>query len=98
MEMINEQACETAFEGSSEFVISESFKTKEKYPDEFYESYIEGFTPNTKRRLFYRFVKRAFDIFASLTLLLIASPVFLILAIAIACDSKGGIKIGRAHV
>ena len=91
MEMINEQACETVLESSSDFVFSEAFNTREKYSDEFYESYIENFTPNKKRRLGYRFVKRAFDIFASLTLLLIASPVFLILAIAIACDSKGGI-------
>lgn len=37
----------------------------------------------------YRFLKRAFDIFASLIAVVLLSPVFLIIAIAIRIDSKG---------
>ena len=60
-----------------------------QYPDAFYEEFIENFHPNTKRRLLYRFLKRFFDIILSAFLLVLLSPVMLILAIAIKCDSKG---------
>lgn len=69
------------FEGDFDYV--------KEFPDECYEDYIANFKPNTKKRYFYRFVKRAFDIFASGIMLLLLSPVFLILAIAIKLDSKG---------
>ena len=69
------------FEGNFDYV--------KEFPDECYEDYIASFKPNAKKRYFYRFVKRAFDIFASGTMLLLLSPVFLILAIAIKLDSKG---------
>ena len=62
---------------------------KVKYPDEYYESFMASFQPNTKKRLFYRFVKRSFDIIVALLMLILASPVMLIIAIAIKCDSKG---------
>lgn len=55
----------------------------------YYDEYIKNFVPRKKRRLFFRFVKRSFDIFASLVALLLLSPVMLICAIAIKCDSKG---------
>ena len=67
----------------------EKFDHKSKYSDEYYEEYIASFEQNTKKRYFYRFVKRSFDIFASLTMLLLLLPVFVIVAIAIKCDSKG---------
>ena len=44
------------------------------------------------------FFKRAFDIFASLLLLIILSPLFLILAIAIKIDSKGPVFYRQERV
>ena len=60
-----------------------------KHSDTYYEQYVESFVPSEKKRLFYRFVKRGFDIVASFLMLLISSPVLLAIAIAIKCDSKG---------
>lgn len=65
------------------------FDSKVKYPDEFYESYIKSFEKNTKKRFFYLFVKRSIDLLFSFLGLLILSPIMLIIAIAIKCDSKG---------
>lgn len=67
----------------------ENFDYRVKYSDEFYESFIRDFVPNTKKRLIYRFFKRFFDILISLIGLIIASPFMLVIAIAVKCDSKG---------
>lgn len=82
------------FEGDFDYV--------KEFPDECYADYMAHFEPNTKKRYFYRFVKRAFDIVASGLMLLVLSPIFLILAIAIKCDSKGPIifkqkRIGKGN-
>lgn len=75
-----------------DYTIQESFDCKVEYPDAFYEHYIENFVPNKKKRLFYRFVKRSFDFIVSLLSLIILSPIFLVIAIAIKCDDpKGGV-------
>lgn len=42
-----------------------------------------------KKKRFSLFLKRAFDIFVSLILITILSPIYLFIAIAIKCDSKG---------
>ena len=68
---------------------SEQLDYTKEYSDEFYEEYIERFQKSKKKKLFYRFVKRSFDIFASLLGLILLSPLFLIIAILIKCDSKG---------
>ena len=73
---------------------------KKAYSDEFYAQYIKNFKQNTKKRYSYRFFKRFFDIITSLLMLIVLSPVFLITAIAIKCDSKGGVifkqkRLGR---
>ena len=60
-----------------------------EYSDAFYEEFIENFQPNTKRRLFYRFVKRSLDIIIAASLLLFLLPIMIVIAIAIKCDSKG---------
>ena len=60
-----------------------------EYPDSFYEKFISDFQPNQKKRFFYRFIKRFFDIVVSAILLVALLPIMLILAIAIKCDSKG---------
>ena len=60
-----------------------------EHSDAYYEEYIAQFEPNTDRRLFYRFVKRSFDIAASFMMLLVLWPLFLAVAIAIKLDSNG---------
>ena len=92
----------TDAEDKTKKVFEGSFDYEKKFPKECYEDYITSFEPNTKKRYFYRFMKRAFDIFASALMLILLSPVFLILAIAIKCDSKGPIifrqkRIGKGN-
>ncbi len=70
-------------------ITEENFDHTVKYPDEYYDEFIRNFVPNKKRRLLYRFVKRSFDILVSLIGLILTSPIMLIIAIAVKCDSKG---------
>lgn len=67
----------------------DTFDHTVEHTDDYYEQYIASFIPNTKRRLFYRFVKRSFDIIVSFFLLVLLAPIMLVIAIAIKCDSKG---------
>lgn len=71
------------------YVKGETFDHTVIHTDTYYEEYMEAFEPNPKKRYFFRFVKRTFDIVASFLMLLVLSPVFLILAIAVKLDSKG---------
>lgn len=71
--------------------LQEKFDSTKKYPDEYYEQYIENFQPNTKKRYFYRFVKRSFDLVMSFLALICLSWLMLIIAVAIKFDSKGPI-------
>ena len=71
-----------------------------EHSDAYYEEYIAQFEPNKKSRWFYRFVKRSFDLIVSFLMLVILSPVLLIVAIAVKCDSKGPVlfkqkRLGR---
>lgn len=81
-----------------QFVIGEPFDYTKKHSNAYYEQYIANFVPNKKRRLFYRFVKRCFDIFVSLLALIILSPLMLIIAVAVKCDSKGGVFFKQKRV
>lgn len=74
-----------------QYVPGEPFDYSIEHSDTYYEQYIENFVPNCKKRLFYRFVKRSFDIVASFFALIIFLPIMLIIAIAIKCDSKGSV-------
>ena len=69
-----------------------------KYSKEFYEEYIETFQVSKKKKYFYRFVKRAFDIISSLLALILLSPIMLIIAIAIKIDSKGPVIFKQKRV
>lgn len=69
-----------------------------KYSNEFYEEYIENFEKNTKRRWFYKFLKRFFDLITSFLAIIILSPIFLITAIAIKVDSKGPVLFKQKRV
>lgn len=62
-----------------------------KHSDAYYEQYIQAFVPNQSKRICYRIAKRGFDIIASLLMLILFAPIMLIIAIAIKCDSKGGV-------
>ena len=74
------------------------FDCSVQYCDEFYEQYIENFQQNKKSRLFFRFVKRSFDFFVALTVLLIALPFMLLIAIAIKLDSRGPVIFKQQRV
>ncbi len=73
-------------------------KYSEAYSDEFYQEFINNFQKNTKKRLFYKFIKRAFDIFASLFALIVLSPLLLGIAIAIKIDSKGPVLFKQSRI
>lgn len=61
----------------------------EKLPCEMQTEEVRKYYDVLKKKKFALFCKRAFDVFVSLVLLVILSPMFLILAIAIKLDSKG---------
>ena len=74
-----------------QYVAGEPFDHTIKHSSTYYEQYIENFVPNERKRLFYRFAKRSFDIVFSFLMLILLSPIMLIIAIAIKCDSKGSV-------
>ena len=62
----------------------------DKLPDFMKCDEVKPYYDLLKRKWFYRFVKRTFDIFASFFLLIILFLPSLIIGIVICCDSKGG--------
>ncbi len=68
---------------------SVGFDHKIKYSDEYYAQYIASFCPNPSKRSLFRFGKRLFDVILALFLTVFLAPAFLLIAIAIKCDSKG---------
>ena len=64
-------------------------KKWEKLPEEMQTDEVRKYYDILKKKKASLFFKRVFDIFFSLILLILLSPVFLILAIAIKIDSKG---------
>lgn len=82
-EEMNVEAVQSVFDKSFDYTI--------QYSDEYYENFILNFEQTTKKRLFYRLVKRAFDIVASFLGLIVVSPIMLGVAIAIKIDSKGSV-------
>ena len=69
-----------------------------RYGDEFYEQYVRDFRQNENSRWFYRFIKRSFDVFASLLGIILLLPLMLFLAIAIKLDSRGPILFKQRRV
>lgn len=90
MSVVREEVLDEANIAEEQYVAGIPFDHTVKHSDLYYEQYIQNFVPNAKKRLFYRFVKRSFDIVVSLLALIILFPVMLVIAIAIRCDSKGG--------
>lgn len=74
------------------------FDVTQKYSDEYYDEYIAAFEPNRKKRYFYFFFKRLFDIVFSLLAIILLSPLFALIAIAIKCDSKGPVLFRQERV
>lgn len=103
MDMLTE---ETVGLGTNEAEISDSavpdfngkYDYTREYEDRYYEEYIASFQPNTKKRLLFRFVKRTFDIVMSALMLLAFSPLFLIVSIAIKCNSKGPVIFKQKRI
>lgn len=87
-----DKTCQPNFDGEFDYKIN--------YSDEYYDEYIKNFETNKKNRLFYRFLKRSFDIFMSLILMVILAIPMLVIAVIIRCDSEGNVifkgeRIGR---
>lgn len=70
----------------------------EKLPDELKTEEVRGYYDVLRKKRISLFFKRAFDIFASLILLVVLSPVFLVLAIAIKIDSRGPVFYRQVRV
>ncbi len=70
----------------------------EKLPPEMQIPEVRKYYDVLKKKKFSLFLKRLFDITVSFILLILASPVFLILAIAIKIDSKGPVFYRQTRV
>lgn len=77
---------------------NKSFEPDKVYSDEFYESFASEFVQNKKKRYFYRFVKRAFDITMSFFALLLLALPMIIISIWIKCDSKGPVFFKQKRI
>ena len=73
-------------------------KKWESLPDEMRIEEIRPYYDTLKKKSVSLFFKRAFDIAVSLVMLLILSPVFLVLAVAIKLDSKGPVFYRQTRV
>ena len=82
----------------AKFIENGEFDIKTEYDDEFYENFISGFKKNPKKRLVYKIAKRLFDILVSSIMLILLSPAFLIVAIAIKLDSKGPVIFKQKRI
>ena len=76
-------------QGQEQYAPGQPFDHAVEHTDAYYEQYIAQFSPNTKRRLGYRFIKRAFDIAISLLLMILLMPAMVLIAAAIRLDSPG---------
>ena len=70
----------------------------EKLPLEMQTEEVRRYYDILKKRKISLFFKRAFDVFASLIMLIVFSPIFLILAIAIKLDSRGPVFYRQERV
>lgn len=73
-------------------------KKWEQLPIEMKTETVRKYYDILQKKRFSLFVKRTFDIFISLLLIIIFSPVFLILTIAIKCDSRGPVFYRQERV
>lgn len=78
------------YDPTVELIKNNDFDPIIKYDDEVYESYIKDFEQNPKKKVFFRFVKRLFDISLSGASLIFLAPFFLLFAIIIKIDDPRG--------
>lgn len=70
----------------------------EKLPDELKTEEVRPYWEKLRKRNWNLFWKRAFDVVVSLLMLIVLSPMFLILTIAIKVDSKGPVFYRQARI
>lgn len=75
--------------GAEDAIDEDAFDFRRQYSDEAYRNFFERFETNSRKRYAYRFVKRSFDIVISFTALILLSPLFVVVAVAVKVDSKG---------
>lgn len=75
-----------------------SVKRWEALPEQMKNEAVRPYYEALKRKAFSRFLKRTFDIFASLFLIILLSPVMLVIALWIKCDSKGPVLYKSTRV
>lgn len=73
-------------------------KKWEKLPEDMRSDAVYGYYKRLRKKNFSLFFKRIFDFFTALLMLIILSPVFLILAIAIKIDSRGPVFFRQRRV
>ena len=73
-------------------------KDWEKLPEYMRTEEVRPYYDYLKSKRVSLFIKRLFDILMSLILLILLSPLFLILALAIALDSKGGVFFRQTRI
>ena len=69
-----------------------------QYSDDYYENYISNFVQRKSKKRFFRFAKRFGDVFISAFAMLFLSPLFLAIAVAVKCDSKGPVVFKQNRV
>ena len=70
----------------------------EKLPEQMQNEQVRQYYDALRKKSFSLFCKRVFDIFVSAFMLLLLSPIFIILAIAIKIDSKGPVFYRQVRV
>lgn len=70
----------------------------EKLPPEMQTEEVKKYYDILRKKNFSLFWKRVFDIFVSVLMLVVLSPLFLVLAIAIKIDSKGPVFYRQERV
>lgn len=73
-------------------------KRWETLPEQIRNEAVRPYYDALKKKWFSRFVKRTFDLFASLSLIILLSPIMAVIAVWIKCDSKGPVLYKSTRV
>ena len=73
-------------------------KRWEALPEHIRNEAVRPYYDALKKKWFSRFVKRTFDLFASLLLIVLLSPIMAVIAVWIKCDSKGPVLYKSTRV
>lgn len=89
-EVENDTQLELIYNPDVELIKNKNFVHTYEYSDETYEKYKLDFKQTTKKKWFFKLIKRLFDFAVSFFALFVLSPLFLIFAIAIKIDDPHG--------